>query len=105
MARPITIELPHALGADEAKRRLAEGFGRLQDQLGGQAVGTLSIDQRWDGDVLHFSGGALGQRLTGRIDVEAESVRLEVDLPAILAALADRIAGRLRKEAQLLLAK
>lgn len=65
----------------------------------------VSVDQRWEGNVLHFSGGALGQRMTGRIEVKAESVHLEVDLPAILAALADRIASRLRKEAQLLLAR
>jgi hypothetical protein len=43
--------------------------------------------------------------LTGRLDVLADSVKIEVDLPEILAAIADKIAGRLKTEGQKLLEK
>jgi hypothetical protein len=41
--------------------------------------------------------------LHGRLDVRDDAVAIEVDLPAILAALADRISGQLKREAQKLL--
>jgi hypothetical protein len=41
--------------------------------------------------------------MTGRLDVSEDSVRIEVDLPEILAALAERIAGKLKDEGRKLL--
>jgi hypothetical protein len=45
----------------------------------------------------------LAQKISGRVDVLADSVRIELDLPEILAAIADRISGRLKSESQKLL--
>lgn len=105
MSRPVTVNIPHALGKDEAKRRIEQGFGRLQQQLGGGFAGMVKFTERWEGDRLHFEGGGLGQKITGRLDVLADSVRVELDLPEMLAAIADRIAGALKKEGQKLLEK
>jgi hypothetical protein len=105
MARPVTVNIPHALGKEEARRRIEEGFGRMRQQMVGGLGAMLAIQERWDGDRLHFEGGSLGQKLTGRLDVMADSVRLELDLPEILAALADKIAGRIKTEGQKLLEK
>ena len=105
MARPVTVNIPHNLGLDEARRRIDEGFGRMQQQITGGVVGVVSFQQRWEGDRLHFEGGGLGQKLTGRIDVRADSVQIQLDLPEILAALADHISGRLKTEGQKLLEK
>lgn len=102
MGTPIVITIPHALGRAEARRRLEEGFGRLQAQLG-QGLGK--IERSWQDDRLSFSARALGQTITGRLDVQDEAVRMEVDLPGFLGAIAERIKGRLRKEGQLLLEK
>lgn len=55
------------------------------------------------GDRLHFEGGALGQRISGRLDVLADSVQIQVDLPELLAAIADRIVGKLKQGTQKLL--
>jgi hypothetical protein len=63
----------------------------------------VSFTERWDADRLHFEGGALGQKITGRLDVTPDAVRIELDLPEILASIADRITGRLKTEAQKLL--
>jgi hypothetical protein len=63
------------------------------------------FQQAWAGDRLSFQAQALGQSFGGRIDVGETDVRIEVDLPGFLAALADKISGKLRKEARLLLEK
>ena len=103
MSRPVTVSIPHKLGRDEARRRLEEGFGRLQRQMTEGMGGMLACRERWEGDRLHFEAGVLGQKMTGRLDVSEDSVRIEVDLSAILATLAERIAGKLKDEGQKLL--
>jgi hypothetical protein len=105
LGRPVTVNIPHSLGKDEARRRIEEGFGRMRQQMVGGMGAMLSFQDRWEGDRLHFEGGGLGQKLTGRLDVMPDSVRVELDLPEILAAIADKIAGRLRTEGQKLLEK
>jgi hypothetical protein len=103
VSRPVTVTIPHKLGRDEARRRLEEGFGRLRRQMTGGMGALLACHERWEGDRLHFEAGALGQKMTGRVDVSEDSVRIEVDLPAILAALAERVAGKLKDEGRKLL--
>jgi hypothetical protein len=105
MARPMTASIPHKLGKEEAHRRIASGFADLQRQLTGGMLGMFSVQERWEGDRLHFEGGGLGQKITGRLDVLADSVQVEVDLPEILAAIADRVMGKFKQEAHKLLEK
>lgn len=103
MATPITVTIPHNLGKAEARKRLSEGFAGLQSQIAGAPVANLQ--QAWADDRLSFSAGVLGQRVSGRVDVGERDVRIEVDLPAFLAGIADKIAGRLKKQGRLLLEK
>ena len=103
MSRPVSIVIPHQLGQAEARRRLETGFASLRQQMTGGLPAFVSFQERWDADRLSFEGGALGQKITCRIDVLADAVRIELDLPEILAAIADRISGRLKTEAQKLL--
>lgn len=109
MARPITVTIPHALGREEARRRIETGFGQLRQQMTGGGVGMLgnaiAFQERWEGDCLHFEGSGLGQKITGRLDVRDNAVEIQLDLPEILAAIADRITGRLKTTAQKLLEK
>ncbi len=102
MAKPVVVNIPHDLGRDEARRRLETGFGRIRDQIGSFG---LSFQERWEGDRLHFDGGRFGQKIAGRIDVLQDSVRIEVDLPWVLAGIAEKLQGRVQKEGQLLLGK
>jgi putative polyhydroxyalkanoate system protein len=102
MSKAITLSIPHELGRAEARRRIDEGFARLSQQMGATA-GVLS--KSWTGDRLDFAFAALGQSISGKIDVEDAAVRLEVLLPNLLAMMADKVKGRLRREGQLLLEK
>jgi Putative polyhydroxyalkanoic acid system protein (PHA_gran_rgn) len=105
MARPVSVTIPHSLGKDEARRRLEEGFGRMEQQMAGGMGAMLSFQNRWEGDRLHFEGGGLGQKIIGRLDVRPDAVEIQLDLPEILAAIADKITGRLKTEGQKLLEK
>jgi hypothetical protein len=105
MTRPITINIPHALGKDEARRRITIGFDRLRQQMTGGLAGMIAFQERWEEDRLHFEGTALGQKITGRFDVKPDSVEMQLDLPEILAAMADRIRHKLQNEGRTLLKK
>ncbi|MEX0613739.1 MAG: polyhydroxyalkanoic acid system family protein [Pirellulales bacterium] len=105
MARPVTVNVPHALGKDEARRRIEEGFVRMRQQMTGGLGAMVTFQDRWEGDRLHFEGSGMGQKITGRLDVRADVVEIQLDLPEILAALAERITGRLQQEGRKLLEK
>lgn len=104
MARPVTVTLKHDLGADEARRRLREGFSKIKQSLSGGMV--FAFDEQWTSDnQLRFAAKGLGQTIDGVIDIFPQHVRIEAVLPGVLAALADIITGKLEKEGTLLLEK
>lgn len=102
MTKPITVEIPHQLGVAEAKRRLETGFGDFSRHIGGVAG---ALNRTWEGDRLSFSLQAIGQQVTGFIDVRDTELRIEVLLPGVLGMIAGKIRGRLKKEGQILLEK
>ena len=102
MATPITISIPHQLGRAEARRRIGAGFAKFIHQLPGSG-GACS--ERWDGDQLTFDVAAMGQTVTGVIDVLDAAVTIEIELPGVLGVIASGLKDRLQKVGQLLLAK
>ncbi|MGE3249542.1 MAG: polyhydroxyalkanoic acid system family protein [Hyphomonadaceae bacterium] len=101
MTQTVKVELPHRLGKAEAQRRIRDGFPRFEQQM--SALGLRQTQSAWAGDTLSFSGAMMGQSVGARIDVQESLVRIEVDLPDLLAALANTITGRLRSQGRLLL--
>ncbi|GJE50053.1 hypothetical protein GOFOIKOB_3095 [Methylobacterium tardum] len=103
MPKPLIVDIPHDLGRDEAKRRLEQGTEQARAFL---AKSGIAVDQlAWTGDRLDFGVSALAQNVAGTIDVGAESVRLEVKLPFLLALFAEKIQKVASKEGNLLLTK
>jgi hypothetical protein len=102
MPTPLRASIPHNLGKAEARRRIQEGAANLQTQPGGM-MGLVAFNHRAEGDRLHLEGIVLGQRITGRIDVEDQAVLVEVDVPTLLASLAEKIKGTITQGAQKLL--
>jgi hypothetical protein len=100
MPSPIVISIPHQLGRAEARRRIEAGFGKIIQLLPG---GGATPSQRWEGDRLVFSIAALGQTVSGVIDVLDAAVTMEIELPALLRAIAGGLKERLQKMGQLLL--
>lgn len=103
MSKPIQISIPHELGAAEARRRIEGRFARIADQVPG--MGMAKIRESWTGDRMHFYAKALGQEMSGHVDVLDREVRMEVQLPVMLAMLADSLRGRLGQAGRRLLEK
>ena len=99
MPEPIKVDIPHKLGREAAKARLAGGVGKLADMVPGGG----KVSQRWEGDTLHFSVSAMGQKVASRIDVLDGHVHAEVDLPPMLALFAGKVRDKLLSVAPKLL--
>jgi hypothetical protein len=93
MSRPLIVSIPQQLGRQEARRRLDSGISRLQPELSAILSG---LDYHWENDTLHFIASAMWQRITGRIEVLDDTVRIEIDLPWVMQLLADTVARRVR---------
>ncbi|HEX2555904.1 MAG TPA: polyhydroxyalkanoic acid system family protein [Microvirga sp.] len=102
MTKPLIVSIPHSLGKAEASRRLRDGVGQLKTQFGNKIA---TVEERWEGDRLSFRVGAMGQTVTGHLDVAADSVRVEVQLPWVLAMVADKAKGLIQKQGTLMLEK
>jgi hypothetical protein len=101
MATPVSVSIPHQLGRAEARRRIETGFSKLVNQLPVSGV----CNERWDGDQLTFSVAAMGQTVSGRVEVLDAAVTMEIDLPGLLGHIANAFKGRLQKAGQLLLTR
>ena len=102
MASSIIISIPHQLGRAEARRRIQAGFEKIVNLLPGSS-GAAS--EHWDGDRLTFSVAALGQAVSGVVEVFDATVSMEIELPGVLRVVASGLKERLQKMGQLLLAK
>jgi hypothetical protein len=102
MSKPLFVSIPHNLGKDEAARRLKTGLGSARTHF----AHLFTVEEEsWTDHHLDFRIGALGQVLSGTIDVLDDSVNLEVVLPWLLAKLGEAIQPLLRREGALMLEK
>jgi hypothetical protein len=101
MPKPITITLPHKLTQAEVKSRLESALADARSHYPAYA-GTLR--ETWSGNRMEFMLSAMGQAVTGRIDVLPDSLQIQIDLPVFLAMMADAIRSRIENEGRKLLA-
>ena len=99
MTQPIDVDLPHNLGKDEARRRIANNIHKLQEHIPGGA----HVQSGWSGDQLNLDVAAMGQAVAATIDVHDKSVHLKVLLPGMLGMFAGVIQGALQKKGSVLL--
>ena len=101
MSAPLVVSLPHRLGREEARRRLATGLASAA-----ASMPMLSVDEeRWDGDRMIFRVRALGQSAAGHVDVADDHVRVEVTLPWLLQKFAEKAQAAIKSRGNLLLTK
>ncbi|MDV3257631.1 MAG: polyhydroxyalkanoic acid system family protein [Sphingomonas sp.] len=93
MQRPIDVDLPHQLGREEARRRIAGNFHKLRDHIPG---GASHIEERWTGDRLDLKVHAMGQAVDAQIDVEDDKVHCRIQLPGMLSLFAAPIEAMLK---------
>ena len=63
------------------------------------------LKDAWVGDHLDFQASLLGQSTTGSVDVADDHVRLEVQLPWVLAVLAKKAKALVKRQGQFMLEK
>src|SRR5688572_15630536 len=97
----LTASIPHELGRAEAKRRIQTHIGTLRQQ---HAAMVSNLQEDWTGATLKFSASALGQTISGRLDVDDQAIHLEVALPIFLSMLAGTVKERIEQQGRLLLA-
>ena len=95
MDRPIEVDLPHKLGKEEARRRIANNVHRLQDHIPG---GSAHVESMWVGDALNLNIHAMGQAVQAEITVQDAFVRCKVLLPGMLAIFAPAIQAALTRK-------
>ena len=99
MTQPIDVDLPHNLGKEEARRRIASNIHKLQEHIPGGA----QVQSGWNGDQLTLDVAAMGQAVTATIDVMDSKVHLKVLLPPMLGMFGGMIQAALQKKGGALL--
>ena len=99
MSQPIEVDLPHNLGREEARRRIADNIGSLQNHIPGGA----KVESSWVGDRLDLSIAAMGEQIVGALDVQDSKVHVKLALPGMLGMFGGLIAGALQSKGGLLL--
>jgi putative polyhydroxyalkanoate system protein len=97
----ITLEAPHALGQDEALKRLKDKFDSARAQYGAD---VRNLDEQWTDHTLNFSFSAMGMGVSGTVKVEDQAVKLDAELPIAASFFKGAIENRLRAELGSLLA-
>ena len=100
MSKLLTVIIPHQLGRAEARRRIEQGFGQLAEHLG---PGASQSETGWEGERLNFALKAMGQAISGAIDVADQQVRVEVVLPGVLGMIARKVREKLERGGKLML--
>jgi Putative polyhydroxyalkanoic acid system protein (PHA_gran_rgn) len=102
MSNPLVITISHQLSRQEARGRLQKNMDGIRSHLSRYAS---EVDNQWTEDRMDFRVVAVGQTVTGRIDVLDDAVRVEVHLPWLLARLGTRIGDRIRQQGRTMLTK
>ena len=99
MTQPIDVDLPHSLGKDEARRRIANNIHKLEQHIPGGA----QVQSMWNGDQLSLQVAAMGEAVNATIDVMERKVHLKVLLPGMLGMFAGMVQVALQKKGGVLL--
>ncbi|KLE34626.1 polyhydroxyalkanoic acid system family protein [Aurantiacibacter luteus] len=96
------VAIPHNLGREEVRRRMRDNSHKIGDQIPG---GMADVQTSWPSeDRMNLSITAMGQAITGHIDIEDHQVVFHVLLPPALGFIKPIVEGALRDQGQKMLA-
>jgi hypothetical protein len=90
MGQTVSVDVPHKLGAEEARRRVQAGMNALQQRYG-HKLSALHIV--WSETRADLSVTLMGHALTGALDFLPDCVRVTLELPWMLAMIAEKAKG------------
>ncbi len=97
----LNMESPHALGRDEALRRLKAKVTEAEDAYGSQ---VNDLQNEWNDQTLSFGFKTMGMSVAGTVAVEDGVVKLSAKLPMAAMMFKGMIEERIRSELGELLA-
>jgi hypothetical protein len=100
VTKTISVSIPHRLTQQEARTRLQNGIADLKTKHAGKIT---NLEETWTGNQLAFKLAAMGQKISGRVDVQSDAVKLNVDLPWLIAALANKFRPQIETEGRRML--
>jgi hypothetical protein len=96
----ITMDATHAIGRDEALKRLKDKFAVAKARYGGE---IRNLEEQWTDHTLNFSFSAMGMGVSGTLKVEDDSVKLNAEIPFAATFFKGAIERRLSEELDRLL--
>ena len=97
------VTLPHKLGKEEVRDRMHKHGHEIGNYF---PAGMAEVETSWPSeDFMELVITAAGQRIEGGIEVEEDSVTIDMDLPAMLGFLRGTIERAVRKHGGKLLEK
>ena len=99
MSETVSVDVPHNLGAAEAKRRVQANIG----SLGARLPAGATVNPTWEGDRLRLDIAVLGQQIPAMLDFLEDRIRINVQLPPALGFFRQAIEAGLRQSAPALL--
>ena len=95
------VALPHTLAHEELRRRFHARSDELKSLF---PAGLAQVTQQWrDQDHLDMEITAMGQRVTGLVELREAAVVVTVDLPPALGFVERIIESTIREKTQKLL--
>lgn len=95
------IAIPHGLGRDEARRRMA---ARTHEIAGFIPGGMADVQTDWPSeDHMDMRIAAMGQQIGGSIEIADTEVILSIDLPPALGFVEPMIRGAIESKGRKLL--
>ncbi|MGD9543297.1 MAG: polyhydroxyalkanoic acid system family protein [Methylocystis sp.] len=88
MSNAITVTVPHTLSVEAAKARISEQLTKMQREYIDKVAHS---EVTWAGDVATVRVSALGQAASAQITVLKDLLRIDVQLPWLLAALSGTV--------------
>ncbi|GGD65307.1 hypothetical protein GRI62_11405 [Erythrobacter arachoides] len=96
------VAIPHNLGREEVRRRMRDNSHKIGDQIPG---GIADVETSWPSeDRMNLAITAMGQAITGHIDIEDSQVVFHVLLPPALGFIKPIVESALRDQGQKMLA-
>ena len=88
------VALPHNLDRAEVRRRMSENSHKIAGHIPG---GMAEVTSEWKSDdLMQLSITAMGQTVSGQIEVEDDQVVINLDVPAALSFFKSAIENAVR---------
>lgn len=101
MTSPTVVDIPHTLGREEARRRVRARIGELPGHIPG---GMAEVRSSWTGeDSMALEVKAMGQTLSGTLDIEDRVIRVTMLLPPLLSMMSGVLAAAVKTQGSQLL--